>query len=343
MPSAFTLSRRSVLLMPACLAACNWKTSVVELSGTTMGTTYSLAAVDHSNVLSRSELQDAVDGALFAVNRALSNWDRDSEISRLNAARTSSPIAISPDLRHTLAAAEEIHHASEGQFDVTVGPLVELWGFGAGRAAPNRPATDAIADAKAAGGQSQALRLGANTVEKLKPEAEIYLAGIGKGFGVDKVAEALKAHGLKDFMVEIGGDIVTAGRNPDGLPWQLGIERPQMGRAGVLEVVEVSGKGLATSGDYRNFFVEGGQRYSHIIDPTTGRPITHQTVSATVVADNAMLADGWATAMLALGRERGLAVAEANKIAVLFVEREGDGPDAALTLSRSRHLSQLQA
>ena len=128
-------------------------------------------------------------------------------------------------------------------------------------------------------------------------------------------------------MVEIGGDLYASGHNQNGLPWQIGVETPNPRDRGVLDVVGVSGLGLASSGDYRNYFEKDGQRYSHVIDPMTGRPITHKTASATVLADNAMLADAWATAMLILGRERGLQIAAEQDIAVLFVERD-DAADA---------------
>ena len=140
------------------------------------------------------------------------------------------------------------------------------------------------------------------TVEKTNSDAQVYLAGIGKGYGADHVGRAIEALGITDYLVEIGGDLYTAGRNPEGLPWQIGIEAPNIADRRVLEVVGVSGLGLASSGDYRNYFEEDGQRYSHLVDPATGRPVTHKTASATVLAENAMLADAWSTAMLILGR-----------------------------------------
>merc|ERR1712065_7721 len=134
------------------------------------------------------------------------------------------------------------------------------------------------------------------------------------GYGVDVVAAAVETWGITDYMVEIGGDLYTSGNNPDGQPWQIGIEAPFAGSREVHQVASVSGFGLATSGDYRNFFEQGGVRYSHIIDPTTGYPITHNTVSATV------LADALATAMLTLDRDRGMEIAEARNMAVVFIE-----------------------
>jgi thiamine biosynthesis lipoprotein len=164
--------------------------------------------------------------------------------------------------------------------------------------------------------------VGSGSLQKTDSQTQIYLSGIGKGHGVDRVAHALAGLGLTDFMVEIGGDLYSSGRNPDGRPWQIGIEWPDVALSGVERVAKVSNLGMATSGDYRNYFEEDGVRYSHILDAKTGRPVTHKTASATVLAENAMLSDAWATAMLGLGRERGLEIAEEEDLAVLFIERD---------------------
>jgi len=236
-------------------------------------------------------------------------------------------VAISPGLEQVMAAAEAVHVASDGRFDTTMGPLIELWGFGA-PGAGDLPDADQVADALTRTGHQKTLGLGAGTLQKHQPDAQIYLAAIGKGYGADHVGRALESLGLSDYMIEIGGDIYAAGRNPDGLPWQIGIETPAQSSGGIYGTVGLSGLGMASSGNYRNFFERDGARYAHVIDPVTGRPITHDTASATVLADNAMLADAWSTAMLILGRDRGLDIAEAHDVAVIFIERDGDGPDA---------------
>ena len=171
-------------------------------------------------------------------------------------------------------------------------------------------------------GHDKTLVLSGDRLAKSQSHAQVYLAAIGKGYGADVVGRALESFGINDYLVEIGGDLYASGKNPDGLPWQIGVETPDATGRGVMDVVGVSGMGLASSGDYRNYFEEDGKRYSHVIDPATGRPITHQTASATVIAENAMLADAWATAMLTLGRERGLEIARKENVAVLFIERD---------------------
>ncbi len=285
-----------------------------------MGTTYNVAAVDQGGAIEQETLSAAIDHALLSVSKKLSNWDRGSEISALNSAAVRESVAMSDELKAVMGAAEHVHNASEGRFDTTIGGLIELWGFGAGgeRSVPN---SDAIAQALEASGHANALEMDDGRIGKLHNDAQVYLAGIGKGYGADQIAEVLKSFGLKDYMVEIGGDLVTAGQNPDGLPWQIGIESPNPADRALSGVVALGNKGLATSGDYRNYFEFDGTRYSHLIDPTTGRPVSHATTSTTVIAENAMMADAWSTAMHILGREHGLEIAQRHGVAVQFIER----------------------
>lgn len=309
--------------MPLAFAACKPGRDILEISGATMGTTYHVVALNDAGI-SRKQAQTAINTALSEVNNAMSNWQDDSEISRFNAGNGTGAVTVSPALAEVMQAAEAVHLASEGTFDTTMGPLIELWGFGApGTTA--LPQETEIRAAQARAGHRNTLRVGAGQMQKRQDDAQVYLAAIGKGFGADHIGRALSGLGITNFMVEIGGDLVTAGVNPDGKAWQIGVESPNPLDRNVLDVVGVSGKGLASSGDYRNYFEQDGKRYSHVIDPTTGRPITHKTAAVTVLADNAMLADAWATAMLVLGRERGLEVAEKQGLAVLFVDHAGDG------------------
>ncbi len=290
-----------------------------------MGTTYNVVAVNKAGA-SEADAQAQIDLALATVNQQMSNWDAGSEISKFNAYNGNSAVSVSEDLATVMAAAADVHTQSLGRFDTTMGPLIELWGFGA-NGTTQVPTDSAILAAQARAGQQ--IKAGAGVLQKTQADTQVYLSAIGKGFGADKVGKALESLGLNDYMIEIGGDLYAAGKNPDGLPWQIGIEKPAALSGGVMDVVGISGLGLASSGDYRNYFEKDGQRFSHVIDPVTGRPITHTTASATVLADNAMLADAWATAMLVLGRERGLEIANANDIAVLFIERDTDSADLA--------------
>lgn len=313
------------LLFPMALSACkNEAADVIRLSGATMGTAYSIVARDKSGHLNTHDVQSVVDQALLEIDASMSNWRADSEISQFNAQSGTDLFDLSPALARVMQTAQDVHNASSGRFDTTIGPLIELWGFGA-TGTQHVPTREAIAERQLLSGQSTVLELAAGAMRKKESAAHIYLAGIGKGYGADHVGRAIEALGVGDYLIEIGGDLYAKGLNPDDVPWQIGIEAPQVSDRTVFDVVGLSGMGLATSGDYRNYFEKDGQRFSHLIDPTTGRPVTHKTASATVLADNAMLADAWSTAMLILGRERGLDIAHANNIAVQFIEYTSDG------------------
>lgn len=329
------ISLALVLLVAGCLD----DPDVVILSGETMGTTYNITAIGDD--LDEAALSAAVEDTLTAVNASMSNWDPKSEVSLFSASGDTAPVEISPEFAEVMAAADAVHAQSGGRFDVTLGPLIDLWGFGPRKPEDPVPADADIAAALQAVGQARLLTLEGTSLAKAAPGVGINLGAIAKGHGVDRVAAALRGFGIGNYMVEIGGDLVTAGRNPDEEPWRIGIERPETGAQAVQLVVPVSDRGLATSGDYRNFFEQDGVRYSHILDPVTGRPITHRTTSVTVVAETAMLADAWATAMLVLGREEGMQVAAANGLAVFFIERDAAGGEGAYITVQSPEFAAL--
>lgn len=327
------------------LTACKSDPVTLKFSGETMGTTYNIIAVDKTAELTTEVLKAAISAQLDVVNGQMSNWDPNSEISRFNAAETLEPVGISPELAKVMMAANEIHSKSQGLFDVTLGPLIELWGFGARTAESPVPTDGAIAATLNTVGQNKILTLtrAPDTLQKSRASTSVYLAAIAKGYGVDQLAAVLRDAGVNDYMVEIGGDLVTAGQNSDGENWRIGIERPDAASQTVEEVVNFSGLGMATSGDYRNYFEQDGIRYSHIIDAITGRPITHGTASVTVLAPDAMMADGWATALLALGQERGLEIAENEGLAVLFIARNTNSGETGFVTTVSSQFVKLQA
>ncbi|KIC12733.1 thiamine biosynthesis protein ApbE [Leisingera sp. ANG-M1] len=326
-----------VLILPVVLAGC-WFGSgpeEVRLSGQTMGTTYNVIAIGED--LDEAALATEVEATLAAVNAKMSNWDPASEVSKFSAARSTAPVRVSPEFAQVLAAANDVHEKSGGKFDVTLGPLIELWGFGPRQPEDPVPADAEIAQALEGVGQARLLTLdaAAGTLKKSAPETGINLSAIAKGYGVDAVARALKGFGVENYMVEIGGDLVTKGNNAKGEAWRIGIEKPDAAAQTVQLIVPVSNYGLATSGDYRNYFEHEGVRYSHILDPVAGRPVTHSTTSVTVIAENAMLADAWATAMLVLGSEAGLKLAGQHKLAVFFIDRDVQAGENAYMTSQS--------
>lgn len=337
------ISRRGLLCSSLALAACKYSRQILEISGFSMGTTYNVVVVDHDNKFERSELKEAVELALADVNGKLSNWAAGSEISRFNMAPDQGATKMSSTLSRVMQTAEHVNMASQGRFDTTIGPLIELWGFGANGSFEKMPEPDAVARALEVSGHGNSLSMTGDSIVKRKETAQIYLSGIGKGYGADHIGEALAQMGVADFMVEIGGDLYAAGRNPDGAPWQIGIETPNPADRSVIDVVGLSGSGLATSGDYRNYHEIDGRRFSHLIDPTTGYPVTHTTASATVLADTAALADSWSTAMLILGREQGLEIASEHGVAVQFIERDVVGGKASFVTTKSQMFQALTA
>lgn len=312
---------------------------VVRLSGETMGTTYSIVAIGAD--LNAEDLGAAVGETLTSVNAKMSNWDPNSEVSTFSGRMSTEPVEVSAEFAKVIEAANEVHLKSGGKFDVTLGPLIELWGFGPRKPEDPLPLDAEIAAALESVGQDQLLSLEDRKLRKSNPETGINLSAIAKGYGVDAVAQTLSNLGAESYLVEIGGDLVTKGENPNGDPWQIGIEKPQSGAQAIQMVVPISGYGMATSGDYRNYFEQDGIRYSHILDPVTGRPVTHATTSVTVIADSAMMADAWATAMLVLGLGEGLRVAEEHSLAVFFVERDVQGGEDAYMTAQSSGFSDL--
>lgn len=301
-------------------------TAPAVISGRTMGTTYLVKIVRPPPNLSLPKLQTTIDEVLEQINDAMSTYRTMSEISRFNRSSSTDWYTVSPETALVVAAAQQISRASDGAFDVTVGPLVNLWGFGAGSIERQVPPEEKIAHALAGSGfQNLQVREAPPALRKQTDTLVIDLSAIAKGYAVDRIAALLEDSSLNDFLVEIGGEIITRGAKADGSTWTVGIELPDDEQRTVQEVLALSSSALATSGDYRNYFEQDGKRYSHTINPRTGRPVTHQLAAVTVVADSCMLADGWATALMVLGPEQGYAYALRHDIACLFVSRVAGG------------------
>jgi FAD:protein FMN transferase len=295
----------------------------LHLSGRTMGTTYSVKYRPGPDAPSLQVIQMEVDALLTGINRTMSTYDRNSELSRFNRMRTTDWVPASASLLAVLKTALEIGSQSEGAFDITVGPLVTLWGFGPEFHPDRIPLEADIAAARARSGPDK-LTVGDTAIRKHRLDVFLDLSGIAKGYGVDRVAELMTAHGIEHYMVEIGGEIRVRGLNARDTPWRIAIEKPLTGERSIQGVLGLSDIALATSGDYRNFFEIAGRRYSHTINPATGWPVDHHLVSVTVLADTSMRADAWATAFQVLGPERGMAIAERIGLPVLFIiERDG--------------------
>jgi thiamine biosynthesis lipoprotein len=291
-----------------------------------MGTTYRVKAVlggSSFNTPLIDRLGSAVGDTLDSVNRKMSTYDPDSELSEFNGFDAGAAFAISDDTAAVIACALEVAEASGGAFDITVGPLVNAWGFGPGgrRQAPN---DDNLSELRARVGYRK-LRLDAEarTIQKLESELNCDLSALAKGFAVDKLAEAFDELGVTRYLIEVGGEVRARGTNKRGEPWSLGIEKPSDARRQLQRAVRLRDMAMATSGDYRNFYEQDGVRLSHTIDPRTGRPVVHSLASVSVIHDNCMYADAYATTLMVLGPDDGLAWAEKQGLAALFLVRAG--------------------
>lgn len=298
-----------------------------------MGTSYSIRIADAA--LSRralDQLQADIDAALAEVNRQMSTYQLDSEIAQFNRAGTNEPVAISPDFATVLVHALALADATGGAFDPTVGALVNLWGFGPDGAITQRPDPDQIEAARQTVGFRHLSPAPDGRLAKDIPGLKLDLSAIAKGFGVDQVAALLREKHIDNFLVEIGGETLAVGLNAEGVPWRVGVQRPDLDPAGgpTLEGVLhlTGGRAVATSGDYQNFFRdENGQLQSHIIDPRTAAPARHAVASVSVLAADCLTADGLATALVVLGPDEGLPLLAAAfpGVEALFILRHDDG------------------
>ncbi|MGD8779263.1 MAG: FAD:protein FMN transferase [Ignavibacteria bacterium] len=317
----------SYLVILLFLLGCQQQnTSLIELTGKTMGTAYSIkiAGVDFEQN-EKSELQSRIDSILAEVNNQMSTWQKNSEISTFNNLEDTTWFKVSKDFVYVVKTAIEVSEKSKGALDITAGPLINLWGFGSQNRPRKVPSDDEIAEEKKRVGFNKIHVT--NDLTKIKKDNEniyISLGAIAKGFGVDKVSKFLEKENLLNHMVEIGGEVRAAGKNHLNHDWQIGVSVPD-GSMHIQKIVPVSNYSIATSGDYRNYFEENGVRYSHTIEPTTGRPITHKLASVSVIHEDCIVADAMATAIDVLGPELGYELAVKEGLPVFMVIKANNG------------------
>ncbi len=302
---------------------------IVLTQGQTMGTTYTVKVVaktrDAQSNEAKKALRALVQAELDAVNAAMTTYDPDSELSRFNAGPANTAVELSAATIEVLRVARDVAGRSDDTLDVTVGPLVDRWGFGAAGELKTPPTDEELAALRAHVGSAHVvLDEEAATLRKDHPQTRVDLSAVAKGYAVDQVVAALREQGFDDGMVEVGGEVRVFGQTETEQPWRLAIERPDESDRKIYEVLRLQDQAMATSGDYRNFSVVDGRRYSHTIDPRTGRPITHALASVTVVTSDCAHADAWATALNVLGPEHGPKVAAENGLAALFLVWDGE-------------------
>lgn len=312
-----------ILLLSVTLWGCTeQKSAEVHLSGRTMGTQYNVKYVPIEG-LEAHAIQAQIDKLLIKVNMLMSTYDPQSELSLFNQSMSTQPYALSPETIEVMREAFRIGELSGGMLDVTLDPVISLWGFGEQGRVITAPTDEAITEAKAKTGLDKVI-LSDSGATKLTPDLSINLSTVAKGYGVDVVGDYLKSVGINDFLVEIGGETLTSGVKANGKRWVIAVEKPASNERAVQRLLLLSGEAIATSGDYRIYFEENGVRYSHLINPKTAKPIAHNVVAVSVIADTCMTADGWATAFNVMGYEEGILLANEQNIAALFIVKQNN-------------------
>ena len=304
------------------LSACS--PDVPVFTGATMGTSYSVV-VPRIKRADQTHLKSDIDEVLVAINKSMSTYQNDSAISLFNASKSTDWFDVPQSFAQVLQTALVIAELSDGAFDPTIGPLVNRWGFGSDQS-NSLPSSDEVAMLlEQTGFEKLKLDSTASRVKKTSGYLQLDLNSVAKGYAVDQLAAVVEALGYHDYLVEIGGELRASGENANGNPWRIGIEHPVSETTsdnGRKYGIELTTGAVATSGDYRNAFEHDGRRYSHIIDARHGAPVSHALASVTVVAESAMLADAWATALMVLGPDEGMKIAQTHGLACLFIMRD---------------------
>ncbi len=325
------------------LAGCSFESEekVWEISGPVFGTEYHINVVLPDDQARLEALAAGIEGELEKVDASMSTWRADSELSQLNQAEDQSDwMPLSDPLYEVLQRAEAISELTGGAFDVTIGPVVNLWGFGPQARPEQVPSDQELAEVLAVTGYDKLeLREQPPAMRAEQPQY-IDLSAIAKGYGVDAVARYLDSEGIKAYLVEIGGEVRVNGRKPGGDAWRLAIEEPTSDARLVNRIVALESSAMATSGDYRNYYESEGRRFSHTIDPVTGRPIEHNLASVTVIAEDCMSADALATGFNVMGYEQALALATRENIPAYFIVRTENGFETHQTPAFSSYVTQ---
>ena len=308
------------------LCSCGSKERQVSIAGATMGTSYSIKCVVGEEIREQN-LQKAIDKLLVQFDADLSSWNPHSWISKFNNSSSTEWQSAPPSVLNIVEKSIDLFKRSRGAFDITLSPLIERWGFGAGERTSIPTDQELGVLLAQCGSQHLEVDVVQQKIRKKIPQLSINASAIAKGYGVDLVSQVLIQKGISQFMVEIGGEVRCQGHPLDKEAWHIGIQQPDPALTNhMIGIVPLKNFALATSGDYRNFFKVENQIYNHILDPMSGRPVQHSLCSATVLAPNCALADGLATTCLVLGTQLSLQwIKQFPNCSVLLVERQKDG------------------
>lgn len=299
----------------------------VVLEGKTMGTFWRVSVVG-VDAKSASALQTKIQTQLDADDQLLSTYKNDSALMRFNQSKSLSPWPVNEAMADIVTSALRIGQKTQGAMDITVGPLVNLWGFGPDKQSVQIPTQAQIDAAKANSGLQHLTVINQAKQQYLQkdlPDLFIDLSTVGEGYAADHLAQLMEREGIARYLVSVGGALNSRGMNAEGHPWRVAIQKPTDRENAVQAVVDINGHGISTSGSYRNYYELNGKRLTHVIDPQTGRPIEHNLVSVTVIAPTALEADGWDTGLMVLGTEKAKEVVRREGLAVYMIIKEGEG------------------
>ncbi|MEO3725710.1 FAD:protein FMN transferase [Pseudomonas syringae] len=312
-----------LVLLGGVLSGCGNGDSLEAFGGPTMGSTYSIKYVRHASLPAPQEVRVEVEKILADVDRQMSTYRADSDISRFNALPADRCQVMPAPILELIRVGEQLSRQSEGSYDLTVEPLMNLWGFGPQGREEKVPDAAALAEVRQKVGH-QHLRIDGDRLCK-DAAVEVDFNSIAAGYAVDTIAARLEAQGIHDYLAEATGELKASGKKLDGSPWRIALEEPRDDQQVAERIINVDGYGLSTSGDYRNYFQQDGRRYSHTFDARTGAPVLHDLASVTVIHPSALMADGLSTLLLILGPERAWDYAEKHDIGAFFVIRADTG------------------
>lgn len=311
-----------LVMLAGLLSGCGNGDTLERFDGPTMGSHYSIQYVRHVATPGPKAIQTEVENILAEVDRQFSTYRSDSDIERFNALPAGACQVMPGPVLELIRVGEQLSSQSDGSFDLTVEPLLNLWGFGPQSREERVPSPEALALARQRVGHAH-LRIDGDRLCK-DAAVEVDFNSIAAGYAVDRIAARLQALGVDSYLAEATGELKARGRKPDGSAWRVALEEPRGDRQVAERVIEVDGYGVSTSGDYRRYFQQDGARYSHTFDARTGAPVLHNLASVTVIHPSALMADGLSTLLLILGPERGWDYAEKHGIGVFFVMRDGE-------------------
>lgn len=311
-----------IVACAAFMAGCGSSESLEHFAGPTMGSTYSVKYVRSRATPEQAYLQEGIESILAEIDVQMSTYRDDSLLEGFNRAPAGSCQPMPEAVLELVRVGETLNRSSEGALDLTLDPLLKLWGFGPRGRNEQVPDAQAIAEARERTGH-QFLSIEG---EQLCKSADIQLDfnSLAAGYAVDRMADWLEKQGVNRYLVEATGELKARGRKPDSSAWRIAVEAPRDDQRVAQRILALDGLGVSTSGDYRNYFEQDGQRYSHTLDPRSGRPISHTLAAVTVVHPQTVQADALSTLLMVLGPEQGMAYAEREGLAALFVQRRGE-------------------